>query len=281
MLTSPRDPLGACAGHPITPKYIKSVPVTASGSSSPTGKAAGGWPGKVAADSRNCQDVPHILCHDAALTSHASQPNQWVFIAQPDPASWCLRTGNRLFIINVQVQMMRDVHNCVRLLLSLLFLQACEVEPQQAQTQALPATTSPCCRLRWKAAGASAWLRRSALGSAAAHALWQGGAGCARRRIKDSGCHTALQEQCAMWLCIIQCGTGGGSSAGTSGADHHTTVCGSGRHRIQHTAVRHSGQPEQRSASTISGWGGCSLTRRCDHRGPHLGLGNDALVGSR
>ena len=176
MLTSPRDPLGACAGHPITPKYIKSVPVTASGSSSPTGKAAGGWPGKVAADSRNCQDVPHILCHDAALTSHASQPNQWVFIAQPDPASWCLRTGNRLFIINVQVQMMRDVHNCVRLLMSLLFLQACEVEPQQAQTQALPATTSPCCRLRWKAAGASAWLRRSALGSAAAHALWQGGA---------------------------------------------------------------------------------------------------------
>ena len=26
-----------------------------------------------------------------------------------------MRTGNRLFIINVQVQMMRDVHNCVRL----------------------------------------------------------------------------------------------------------------------------------------------------------------------
>ena len=215
MLTSPRDPLGACAGHPITPKYIKSVPVTASGSSSPTGKAAGGWPGKVAADSRNCQDVPHILCHDAALTSHASQPNQWVFIAQPDPASWCLRTGNRLFIINVQVQMMRDVHNCVRLLLPLLFLQACEVEPQQAQTQALPATTSPCCRLRWKAAGASAWLRRSALGSAAAHALWQGGAVQAVPE-GESRTHRSCQA--------IQCaGTGDGSSAGTSG-DHHTTV---------------------------------------------------------
>ena len=227
MLTSPRDPLGACAGHPITPKYIKSVPVTASGSSSPTGKAAGGWPGKVAADSRNCQDVPHILCHDAALTSHTSQPNQWVFIAQPDPASWCLRTGNRLFIINVQVRMMRDVHNCVRLLLSLLFLQACEVEPQQAQTQALPAT-SPCCRLRWKAAGASAWLRRSALGSAAAHALWQGGA---VQAVPEGESRTAVATQLrrssgAMWHCIIQCGTGtgGGSSAGTSGADHHTTA---------------------------------------------------------